>query len=262
MAPRVLDEQQFRPLAAQLREALLTHYRDVEQRPPTAAWARTLATNSDLVAHRGGSLVEIMLAASGRKNLQGAEVLDLGMGFGALAIYLASCGARVTGIDRKVDRPRVGLAVAQEHDLPVTFAPASFDRLPVQPRSCHFVVANNSLCYVVDRGERAIVLTEILRALRPGGFLVARNPNRLRPVDPFSKRPLIHLLPPPAAGAAARLLGRRRSHVRLQSPPAAGRELKRVGFVQVATRLDPAASGLHAPRLLARYVYVTGRREP
>lgn len=262
MAARVVDEEQFRPLARQLRDALLVHYRDVEQRPTAGAWARTLATNSDLVALRGGSLVEIMLAASGRKNLQGADVLDLGMGFGALAVYLASSGARVTGIDRKIDRPSVGLAVAQEHELAVTFAAASFDQLPLAPRSCDFVVANNSLCYVVDRAARSVALTQCLRALRPGGFLVARNPNRVRPIDPFSKRPLVHLLPPKAAGVVARALGRRRSHVRLHSPQAARRELRQAGYVQTATWLDPAASRLHAPRLFARYVYVTGRREP
>jgi SAM-dependent methyltransferase len=262
MAARMVDQDQFAPLARQLRAALLQHYRDVEKRPEAVAWGRTLATNSDLVAVRGQSLVQIMLAASGRKNLQGAEILDLGMGFGALAVYLASCGARVTGIDRKPDRPEVGLAVAHEHDLQLKFLPASFDRLPVPPRTFDFVVANNSLCYVVDREERSMALGQCLRALRPGGFIVARDANRVRPVDPFSKRPLVHLLPPRAAGVGARLLGRRRSHVRLQSPMLARRELRRAGFVQAATWLDPAASRLHAPRTFARYVYVTARREP
>ena len=262
MPPRVVDREQFEPVARQLRDALLAHYRDVEPRPAAPAWAGTLATNSDLVAVRGASLVQIMLAASGRRDLQDAEVLDLGTGFGAIAVYLASCGARVTGVDRKADRAEVGLGVADRQSLTVTFTRATFDALPFPPRSFDFVVANNSLCYVVDADARRTVVAQCLRALRPGGFLVARNPNRLRPLDPFSKLPLVHLLPPAAAEAVARLCMRRRSRVRLQTPWTSRRELDRAGFVQTATWIDPAAPRLHAPRTFARYVYTTGRRDP
>ena len=84
-------------------------------------------------------------------------------------------------------------------------------------REFDLVVVNNSLCYVARSQARAAPRSSAWRgALRPGGWLVMRNPNRLFPLDQFTGIPLLGLLPAARRGARSRaLLGRRRSDVRL-----------------------------------------------
>jgi SAM-dependent methyltransferase/4-amino-4-deoxy-L-arabinose transferase-like glycosyltransferase len=229
--PRASTSPSFAGLARDLRDQIIEHYERIDERIDTPAGLRTLDTNSTLAADRGRLLLRL-LAEAGAGSVAGRRVLDLGAGFGALSLYCAHLGAEVVAVDPNEQRMQVALAIAHQRDLDVRAVASQAQRLPFADESFDVVIANNSLCYIVDRGEYEIALGEIRRVLRPGGWLVVRNPNRLHPRDQFTGLPLLPLLPPALARRATGALDRHRSDVRLHSPGEAVRALRRSGFVQ------------------------------
>jgi SAM-dependent methyltransferase len=164
----------------------------------------------------------------------------------------------VTALDAEGDRFEVGEAVARRHALPLRFARARMEALDAfEHASFDVAVVNNSLCYVTSPALRRRALREILRVLRPGGWVVLRNPNRLTPVDPFTALPLVALLPAERAAQVAARLGRPRSSVLLTTPRQARAELRAAGFERVGSiaprRLGPLGR-------VARYHHAVARR--
>jgi SAM-dependent methyltransferase len=247
----------FAAIAAGLRDEVIEHYERQGARLDTQAGRRTLDTNSTLAADRGRLLLR-MLAEAGAGPIFGQRVLDLGAGFGALSLYFAHLGAEVVALDPHSERLDVGATVARRHGLAASAIAASATELPLPDSVFHFAVANNALCYVVDRDARRTALAELLRVLMPGGWFVMRNPNRITPIDPFTGLAGLALLPTSASTAVARRLGRERSDVRLTSPHGAVRELRRAGFVEVQLRRAPGRGTTGS--LFARYHHVVARR--
>ena len=227
-------ERPFEPIAAVLRDSLLGYY-DARGRPMRGMDAfRTLETNSTLVAPRTDLLLGLARERDGQFRLQGSHVLDLGCGFGALAVYLAALGARVTAMDANPDHMTVGREVADATDLGVTFVPGRMEELPFPDAAFDLVLINNSLCYVRSREARLATMRHVIRVLRPGGRLLMCNPSRSPIRDPFTSVPLLAVLPEAGAEALATALGRPRARVRLLSPRA-----QRAG---AADRRDSSAS--------------------
>lgn len=226
-------EASFTAVAASLREAVISFYVARGQTLEGSAGSNTLETNSGYVARRTEPLLEFVRRHSTHDSLEGLRVADLGCGFGAMSVYLAARGAQVTGLDPNGQRFEVGRGVAAQHGLEIDFVAGRMERLPLPDEAFDLAVQNNSLCYLVDPAQRRAALENTHRILRPGGTLVGRNPNRWHPLDQFTGLPVLHLLPPATAVAAARCTGRERSLVRLTSPLSARRELRRAGFVGV-----------------------------
>ena len=248
----------FAPIATALRDAVIEHYESIDTPLDTPSGLRTLDTNSTLAADRARILLRVV-AELGAPPVAGRRVLDLGAGFGALALYFAHLGAEVVAVDPQPERLGVGLAVARQFGLALSVIEAHADALPLPDAGFHFAVVNNALCYVVDRGRRRAALGELLRVMLPGGWLVMRNPNRLTPLDPFTGLPLVALLSPRAGRVALRALHRHRSNVRLTTPLGATMELRRAGFADVRWRGVP---GRHGHSRLAPYHHVSARRAP
>jgi SAM-dependent methyltransferase len=223
----------FGPIAVALRREVLRHYYDTGQGLMTESALRTLQTNSALAESRAATL-ERALARADVLSVRDRDVADLGCGFGALALVFAARGARVTALDPNAPRLEVGARVAREHALPVSWVVGGMDATDLGSERFDVAVMNNSLCYVVASDRRREALERTLRALRPGGVLVLRNPKRYRLRDQFTRIPLLGMLPPPAARSISRALRINRSNVRLLSAAAARRELARAGFVDVA----------------------------
>lgn len=226
-------DRRFAEVARALREEVVEHYRERGEDIDTPAGRRTLDTNTTLAARRGALLLELIARGGGPPDVAGLRVVDLGCGFGALALYLATAGAEVVGVDPNADRQQVAVRVAERLRLPATFRRGWLEDLVLPDASFDVAVLNNSLCYLVPRTERLRALRHVRRVLRPDGVLVTRNPARTAPLDPFTGLPLVHQLPP---RVAARLLRHRtppRSPVRLLTAGAASRELRRAGFTAV-----------------------------
>jgi SAM-dependent methyltransferase len=246
----------FAPLAHGLRDEVIEHYERNGEPLDTSAGLRTLDTNSVLAPERARLLLRL-LAQAGAGAIGGRRVLDLGAGFGALALYFAHLGAEVVAVDPNAQRMQVSLALARRHGLTLSAAAATAQSLPFPDGHFDFVLANNSLCYIVARPARREAFAEIHRVLRPGGWLALRNPNRLHPRDQFTGLPLLPLLPPAMAQRVVGAIGRHRSDVRLTTPAGAIFELRRAGFSQVRFRTE---TGRRAKALVAGYHHVLARR--
>ncbi|HXS46156.1 MAG TPA: class I SAM-dependent methyltransferase [Solirubrobacterales bacterium] len=249
------DERAFAPVCRALRDGIIEHYRERGELLDDEAGLRTLDTNSTLVPRRAGLLVEMVRRRSGLGSVEGLEVADLGCGFGAIALYFASLGAHVTGIDPNGDRLQVPAAIAAELGLEASFRRGWVEAAPLPDQSFDLVVLNNSFCYVTDRSDRREGLRHAFRIARPGSWLAMRNPSIAAPRDPFTGLPLVHQLPGPLAARLMRISarGRSRSAVRLMTAPAAHRELRRAGFSRVRTER-------HLGERLARYQHLTAQR--
>lgn len=249
------QDRRHAEVARALREEIVEHYRARGENLDTPAGRRTLDTNSTLAAQRGELLLRLLARRGGPTDLGALRVVDLGCGFGALTLYLATLGAEVLGVDPNAERQQVAARVASRLRLPASFSRGWLEDLVLDDEQFDLAVLNNSLCYIVGRGERKRALDHTLRVLRPGGWMVMRNPARMAPLDPFTGLPLAHQIPP---RAAARLLRRRstpRSNVRLRTGRGASRELKRAGFVSVRVERTEQR------RLLPpRYQHHTARR--
>lgn len=251
----------FGPVADSLRGAIVDFYAERGEGLDSPDKLMTLDTNSTYVERRAAPLVQMLAHIAGVEELAGRTVIDLGCGFGALSVYFAAQGANVTGVDPNGERLEVARRVADRHGLPLRLLAGKMEHLEIPAASFDVAVQNNSFCYVVEPDRRHGALEETLRVLRPGGVLIARNPNRWNPVDQFTGLPLIHLLPPRAAVRAAAALGRRRSLCRLASPPAARRELRRAGFVDVTQAgFGPETHRPNALKAFARYQHFTAQR--
>jgi SAM-dependent methyltransferase len=250
----VQDERAFAPACRALRDGIIEHYRDRGEAIDDDAGLRTLDTNTTLAPQRGRLLVEL-LRSRGLESIEGLEVADLGCGFGAIALYLASLGARVTGVDPNYERAGVAAAVAADLGLDASFRRGWIEAAPLPDAGFDLLVLNNSLCYVTEPSDRREALRHAHRIARPGGWLVMRNPSLGAPLDPFTGLPLVHQLPGPLAAPALRLSarGRARSNVRLMSAGAARRELRRAGF---EARVERPRGERHP----ARYQHLTARR--
>jgi ubiquinone/menaquinone biosynthesis C-methylase UbiE/4-amino-4-deoxy-L-arabinose transferase-like glycosyltransferase len=245
----------FAQLAHDLRDGIIEHYERIGERIDTPSGLLTLDTNSVLAAGRGRLLLRL-LAEQGMGAVDGLRLLDLGAGFGALALYFAHLGAEVVAVDPKEQRMHVALEIAQRRGLALSIVTAHAGSLPFPDGDFDVVVANNSLCYIVDRREQAQALGEIRRVLKPGGWIAIRNPNRLHPRDQFTGLPLLGLLPTPLAERATHALGRHRSQVRLLTPSGAVRQLRRAGFAHARWRPQP---GRGLRDVFAGYHHVVAR---
>jgi 2-polyprenyl-3-methyl-5-hydroxy-6-metoxy-1,4-benzoquinol methylase len=255
-----MNTRDFTPIADSLRSTVLDFYAERGESLDGAAGVNTLETNSGFVERRTTPLLQTLAQITGRDSIDGLRLIDLGCGFGALSVFFAAQGATVTGIDPMADRLEVGRAVAAEHGLPVEFSPGRMEELDFADESFDLAIQNNSLCYITNRQDRRSALAETARVLRPGGFLVIRNPNRWHPRDQFTGLPLITLLPPHAATRLAGRLGRPRSEVRLVSPLEGKRELRRAGFTDVTLAASPASRWPEFMKPIARYQHLVARK--
>jgi 2-polyprenyl-3-methyl-5-hydroxy-6-metoxy-1,4-benzoquinol methylase len=255
-----VSAQDFVPVADALRDAIVDHYHQTGAPLEGAGGLRTLETNSGLAATRGNSLLRGLALSEPELDLHGLDVLDVGCGFGSLAVYFAFLGARVTAVDVVQSRLEVGERVARQFELRIHWIQGSVQELPLADRSYDVAVLNNSLCYVVSRPERLVGLVQLWRVLRPGGRLLMRNPNRTALRDPFTGLPGLNRLPPAAAAAVSRGLGTHRSNVRLQSARSQRAELRRVGYERIDIHSARPRTIKSIDRWAASYQHVLARR--
>jgi 2-polyprenyl-3-methyl-5-hydroxy-6-metoxy-1,4-benzoquinol methylase len=135
-------------------------------------------------------------------DLEGAHVLEVGTGSGAIAASLAEAVGplgRVEAIDVVDERVVTeGVHFTRVEGTDVPFGDGSFD----------VVISNHVIEHVGDRSEQLRHLRELRRVLRPGGWAYLAMPNRWRVVEPHFKLPLLSWLPAGLRSRYVRLAGR------------------------------------------------------
>lgn len=101
-------------------------------------------------------------------DVDGLAGLDVGCGEGHNTRLLAERGARVTGIDISTVLVRHAKEAEKARPLGIRYEAASAAGLPFDDGSFDFATAFMSL---MDIPETDLVLAEVFRVLRPGGFL-------------------------------------------------------------------------------------------
>lgn len=149
-------------------------------------WESTLSpvTPPDVIAHwreheltavqRGNEIVVHLEAFT---PLEGKRVLDLGCGYGGVAVAVARRGADVVGTDFDAQRLQ-GATIRVRDDHPtcqVQLVRSAAENLPFAPAVFDIVLSSSVLEHVQSHTQ---TLAEIARVLRPGGWLYLQFPNR------------------------------------------------------------------------------------
>ena len=228
----------------------------------------TMATNSSLVPARVEAMRRYLGELGGVTSLRGARVLDCGAGFGAFAAYLSleRDSPLVTAVEMRPEFAAIAKRVAAQTGLGDAVAyevgdMRSLDGLP--DGGFDLVVVNNSFIYLTSREDMELAVAALRRVTAPGGHVCFFHANSWQAREPFSRDPLVHLLPAGAAERLSRLTGWRHNHgrVRLVSAPALSRMLRQGGFDRVEVGTVRGGRVARPPRAyLGRFYAAVARR--
>jgi 2-polyprenyl-3-methyl-5-hydroxy-6-metoxy-1,4-benzoquinol methylase len=169
------------------------------------AYSEQMAAMRDEAGRRrkAAKILAVLRHVTGRADLAGLTVADVGCSQGFIADELAGAGAEVTyGVD--IDVP--GLTAAHRRfGEQVRFVCAAGERLPFADASVDVVVFNHIYEHVVDPDA---VLADVRRVLRPDGVLYLGLGNRLGVLEPHYRLPFLSYLPAGAADRYVRAFGR------------------------------------------------------
>jgi ubiquinone/menaquinone biosynthesis C-methylase UbiE len=108
---------------------------------------------------------------------QPRRVLDLGCGYGRIAIPLAAAGHSVVGLDLCPGLLREARANADRSGLSIAWVRATMRRLPLADSSLEVVLCLWTAFFeLIDREEQISTLKEVLRVLAPGGWAMFEGP--------------------------------------------------------------------------------------
>jgi ubiquinone/menaquinone biosynthesis C-methylase UbiE len=138
------------------------------------------------------------------------EVLDVGSGYGNLAIEAAATGASVTGVDIAPGMVAMARRAAEVAGSPARFEEGDAEDLAAETGSVD-VVMSSFACMFAPR--HAVTAGELARVLRPGGRMgvLAWTPDS--DIAQFIRVTVPHL-PPPPSSAQPPLLWGDEDHVR------------------------------------------------
>jgi len=104
---------------------------------------------------------------------RGSRVLDVGCGYGRVALPLARLGYRVDGIDVSPEMIEAARQAAREESLEVGLSLGSMTRLPSEDAAYDAVICLwSAFNELLDESEQRAATREMRRVLRPGGLLL------------------------------------------------------------------------------------------
>ena len=132
------------------------------------------------------------ILASETADMPPGSALDLGCGDGGNAVWLAKQGWRVTTLDFSRSAIRAGKRLAERERVDVEFITA--DAAAHKPQTRYDLII--SFYIQLQPAQRATMLSNAARALKPGGRLLIVAHDRSTPPSGWSKRDLLTLVNP------------------------------------------------------------------
>lgn len=138
------------------------------------------------------------------KNLQDRQVLEIGCGSGIISYEISKrvkymVAGDITGETLENTMENRGI-----RQLPFQFVVSDGTSLPFRASSFDIVVCNHVFEHVI--GQRELV-SEIYRVLKLNGLCYIATGNKLWPIEPHTKLPLLSYLPKPIANKYAKIVG-------------------------------------------------------
>jgi ubiquinone/menaquinone biosynthesis C-methylase UbiE len=122
-------------------------------------------------AHASQELVSFVATAGMPR---GSVALDVGCGSGREAIFLATCGYSVIGVDFSAAAIRIARRRGIAEGVTIDWHVADALDLPLEAKSVDFVT-DRGCFHIVQRRHRRRFAGEIARVLKPGGRMLLRG---------------------------------------------------------------------------------------
>ena len=111
---------------------------------------------------------------------KGATILDVGCGTGKSTLLLNKKFGNVVGLDLSY----FFLKETKSHNMALQLVTASAEKIPFRDEFYDIVASNSFIEHVPEVG---IVINELIRIVKPKGYLVFHGPNLLSPITPIVK---------------------------------------------------------------------------
>lgn len=155
-----------------------------------------------------------------RRRLSRGVIVDVGCGTGLLASALREAGYQVIGVDESFGMLKECRAA---HAVPCAHGDSA--QLPLRSNSVDVAMCVATMHHVVGQREVRHTLREMLRVVRPGGWILVWDHNPLNPYWPIFMRRL------PQDQEPTRLIPMRELLSALKEEPVVSIEAKRLGLV-------------------------------
>jgi SAM-dependent methyltransferase len=230
-------------------EIPLEQMRQINRLAAVGSWRSALLDSTDPLVQRAAGMILNLERANWMRLFsvpRDSQVLDLGAGMGTNSHALALRYRHVVAVEpvrERVEFMRHRFVQEGLHNIQIIRGSAW--TLPFPPNTFDLVAMNGVLEWVPEgqqsdpRDCQVRALTEVCRAVRPGGSLYVGIENRfaagyfLGYPDPHCGLPWVTILPRPIARAYARARGRRDYRNYLYSPRGYRRLLRDAGFADI-----------------------------
>jgi SAM-dependent methyltransferase len=174
-----------------ISKVLMSHH--LEKGRPREGIHGSIITNCDRLGSRANSIIKMIPIEPDD------TVAELGCGYGFLAIGLhKASGAKINGFDAfeaYLDLGKDFLDRNPELHEKVTLGRHDYLAEPLPEATYDVVLLNNTLLYILGRGNQIKAMRNVYRSLKPGGRVFTFQANRWFPLEPFTKMPIVHWVP-------------------------------------------------------------------
>jgi ubiquinone/menaquinone biosynthesis C-methylase UbiE len=170
-------------------------------------------------------------------SIKGRRIISIGSGWGGFVVAANKMGAKAFGIEPDIEKIEISKLRALAQDVENSFCVGEGEHLPFKDNTFDVVECFTVLEHVK---KPEIVIDEMIRVLKLGGFCYIFVPNYLYPSEPHYKIYWVPMLPKPLAKLYLRLLKRNPEfieHINYTTPHSISKLLSKLEHIGV---MDPS----------------------